>query len=56
MKKLGFCLLAMCLVGYAVGCGKEGDEPVNPTPPADTDTGAATEDGADAPATGDAAN
>lgn len=36
MKKFGFCLLALCLVGYVAGCGnKETTDPApNPTPPA----------------------
>lgn len=42
MKKLGFCLLALCLVGYTVGCGKSGEEGTTP-PPAETGTGAGTD-------------
>jgi hypothetical protein len=37
MKKLGFCLLALCLVGYVAGCGTEDDPAVPTNPPAGTD-------------------
>jgi hypothetical protein len=56
MKKLGLCLLSLCLVGYAVGCAKDEETPV--VPPAGTGADAdadTTEEGAETPAT-DAAN
>jgi hypothetical protein len=40
MKKLGLCLLSLCLVGYVTGCGTEDDATVPTTPPAGTDTDA----------------
>lgn len=54
MKKLGFCLLALCLVGYVAGCGTEDTPPAEPTTPPVTEPGDAgdvdpgTEDETDA--------
>jgi hypothetical protein len=55
MKKLGFCLLALSLVGYAVGCAKEEGSTTPPTgtgagAPADADADK-TEEGEETPAT-----
>ncbi len=46
MKKLGFCLLALSLVGFAVGCGK-GETPSAPntTPPVESGTEGGTDGG-----------
>ena len=50
MKKLGFCLLALCLMGYVTGCGNEEAETPT-TPPAAPEAGdTGTDEGTEAPA------
>ena len=46
MKKLGLCLLSLCLVGYAVGCAKE--DAKTPQANTGTETGTTNPDDADA--------
>lgn len=59
MKKLGFLLVALSMVGYVVGCGGGGDTPSDPpateTTPEDGGDGDAAPEGDDdaAPESGD---